>query len=325
MPKKFGSLSILEKLDALYDADLIEIQDGNAWPTPVRYLEDIDGPTIQDIWAYQPYTEGTVWGTKTGIDSDVKWLGTTDPERVGYKTQKPVGLLTRIIESSCPAGGTILDPFCGCGTAVIAAEQLSRPWIGIDITHISIALVKDRLRTECKIAPPLAVGEPTCLTEAKRLAEEDRYQFQWWILGILGAKKFEKKKGPDKAIDGRLKFHDEKGGETKQIIISVKSGERISVKDIRELDSVVKREKAQIGAFITLEPATRDMRTEALQCGSYKSPWGSHRRIQILTVEELLAGQTIDAPPFLIVDPTKKKSVSRADFSAMQRQRVMVS
>src|SRR5262249_35616224 len=137
---------VLQKLDVLYEAGLIEILDGAAWPTPVRYLTADSGQPIQDVWAYQPYTKGTVHGTREGIDEDVAWLGPTDPERLGYPTQKPVGLLKRVIRSSCPEGGVVLDPFCGCGTTLEAAQRLGRTWMGIDLSALAIDKTRTRLQ-----------------------------------------------------------------------------------------------------------------------------------------------------------------------------------
>ena len=146
MPPEFADLGVLAKLDALYEAGLVEIRPGAAWPTPVRYLDDEDGHPCGDVWAYQPYTDGAVHGTDNGIDADVAWMGPTDPERLGYQTQKPLGLLARIIGSSCPPNGFVLDPFCGCGTTLVAAQAASHRWIGIDQNRIAIDLVKERLR-----------------------------------------------------------------------------------------------------------------------------------------------------------------------------------
>jgi DNA modification methylase len=153
MPPEFGRLGVLAKLDALDEAGLIEIHPGAAWPTPVRYLREEDGHPFGDIWAYQPYTEGAVHGTKHGIDADVAWMGPTDPERLGYQTQKPLGLLARIIDSSCPLGGVVLDPFCGSGTTIAAAQSASRRWIGIDQSRAAIHLVKQRLRDAFRLEP----------------------------------------------------------------------------------------------------------------------------------------------------------------------------
>jgi len=147
MPPEFADLGVLDKLEAAYQAGLIEITPGRAWPEPVRYLKEGDGSPVGDIWAYQPGTEGDLAGTERCIDQDVAYLGPTAPERLGYPTQKPVGLLERILNASCPPGGVVLDPFCGCGTTLDAAVNLKRAWLGIDITYLSIDLIRNRLRT----------------------------------------------------------------------------------------------------------------------------------------------------------------------------------
>ena len=205
MPPEFMAFGVLKKLDVLYEKGLVDIKDGAAWPTPVRFLNETDGHPLQDIWAYQPYTDGTVHGTKDGIDEDVKWLGPTDPERVGYQTQKPLGLLDRIIRSSCPDDGLVLDPFCGCGTTIATAQKLDRRWIGIDITQLAISLIRYRLGDsfgkDCRFE---LIGEPTSLPDAAALAKQDPYQFQWWALGLVKARPIEQKKGADQGIDGRL-------------------------------------------------------------------------------------------------------------------------
>jgi hypothetical protein len=143
------------------------------------------------------------------------------------------------------------------------------------------------------------------LPDAAELAKEDPYQFQWWSLGLVGARRAEEKKGSDQGIDGRLFFHDEENGRTKQIILSVKSG-HVSVRDVRDLRGVIDREKAEIGVLISLEDATKPMVTEAASGGFYKSQWGNHARLQILTIAELLGGKRIDYPP--TVNVTHKKA-----------------
>jgi site-specific DNA-methyltransferase (adenine-specific) len=298
MPVEFQKLGVLDKLEALYKAGLVEIKEGSAWPTPVRYLLDRDGQPLQDIWIYQPYTEGTVFGTNEGIDHDISWLGPTDPERLGYQTQKPTGILVRIIESSCPKDGIVLDPFCGCGTTIAAAIELKRRWIGIDITQAAMVVIKKRLHDTWKNTVSFSViGEPVSLPDAKVLAENDPYQFQWWALGLVGARPVEQKKGADKGIDGRLYFHDDAESKvTKQIVLSVKSG-HVTVSQVRDLHGVVEREKSQIGVLISMEKPTTPMRKEAASAGFYKSPWGTkHPVLQILTIENLLSGRTIDFP-----------------------------
>ncbi|MFY9554288.1 MAG: restriction endonuclease, partial [Blastocatellia bacterium] len=192
-----------------------------------------------------------------------------------------------------------LDPFCGCGTAIATAQRLNRSWIGIDITHLAITLIKHRLFNaygdEAKYE---VVGEPVSLPDAEQLAKDDAYQFQWWALGLVDARPVEQKKGADQGIDGRLYFHDDlKPGNTKQIVISVKSG-HIPPAHIRELRGVIEREGAAIGVLITLQEPTKPMRREAANAGFYE-PDGKkskHPRLQILTIEELLSGARIDYP-----------------------------
>jgi len=217
--------------------------------------------------------------------------------------------LERIIRASSSEGDTVLDPFCGCGTAVAAAQALKRRWIGIDITHLAIGLIKQRLLDSYgeRISEAYRViGEPVSVPDAERLAAEDPYQFQWWALGLVGARPTEQKKGADKGVDGRRFFHDDKTGETKQIIFSVKAGE-LHATYVRDLRGVVEREKAAIGVMISFQEPTKPMRTEAASAGFYTSLWGSHPRIQLRTVADLLAGTGIEYPPTR-ADATFKKA-----------------
>ena len=250
-----------------------------------------EGAIMQDWWEIQPI------------------LSPTAKERLGYPTQKPEKLLERIIKASSDEGDTILDPFCGCGTTIAAAQRLNRQWIGIDITHLAVALIKHRLQTTFEEGVSYKViGEPVSLPDAEALAKQDPYQFQWWALGLVGARPVEGKRGADKGIDGRLYFHDEsKSGKTKQIIFSVKSG-KVAVSHVRDLRGVIEREKAEMGAFLTFQEPSSQMRTEAASADFYRSPWGNHPRIQILTIAELMAGKIIDYPPSKQVNVTYKRA-----------------
>ena len=236
-----------------------------------------------------------------GVRMDDVWdIGRVPPIKQLYPTQKPQALLERIIETSSNEGQVILDPFCGCGTSIIAAQGLNRRWIGIDITHLAIGLIKHRLKDSFpnQRINYTVVGEPVSLPDAKELAKHDRYQFEAWTLGMVGARVDEKKKGADRGIDGRLTFHDENDSSiTKNILLSVKSG-HIPANHIRELRGIIEREKAAIGVLLTLEPPTKAMVREAADAGFYNSPWNGrkHPRIQIITVEELLSGKEIDYP-----------------------------
>lgn len=263
----------------------------SGWPRFKRYLEETKGVSLQDVW------------------TDIFPINSQARERLGYPTQKPEALLRRIIEASSNEGDVVLDPFCGCGTAVAVAQCLNRRWIGIDITHLAITLIKHRLQDAFGNTADFDIlGEPVALADAKALAQEDPYQFQWWALGLVGARPVEQKKGADRGIDGCLYFHDDqKGGRTKQIILSVKAGQ-VHVSHLRDLRGVIEREKAAIGVLLCLEKPTKPMRTEAAGAGFYESPWGKHLRLQILTVAELLDGKGVDKPPSAQVDTTFKKA-----------------
>lgn len=241
---------------------------------------------------------------------DIPTINNMAKERLGYPTQKPEALLDRVIKASSNPGDIVLDPFAGCGTAVASAQRLGRQWIGIDITCLATNLIKHRLQDA--FGPEVkdtyqVVGEPVDLTGAKQLAKDDRYQFQWWSLGFVGARPAEGKKGADHGIDGKLYFFDEaRQKKAKQILFSVKSG-HVKVGDIRDLRGVIERENAAIGVFITLEPPTGPMKREAVSAGFYESPgWHQkYRRVQILTVKNLLAGRGVKRPP---IDTTFRKA-----------------
>ena len=203
-----------------------------------------------------------------------------------------MALLERILQASSNEGDAILDPFCGCGTAIAAAQKLNRKWIGIDITHLSISLMKYRLKDLFGLVEKkdyAVVGEPEDLSDAHQLAKDDRYQFQWWALSLVQAKPLgnetggkEGKKGSDKGIDGVINFIDDKG-KAQRVLIQVKSG-HVKSGDVRDLRGAVEREEAAIGVFITLEEPTRDMNTESASAGFYHSnSWNKdYPRVQIL-------------------------------------------
>ncbi len=264
----------------------------NGIPQYKGYLDQMKGNITQDIWVDIPPLMGSA------------------QERLGYPTQKPEALLERTIKASSEEGGLVLDPFCGCGTTIAVAQRLNRRWIGIDITHLAITLIKKRLRDAFRDKVEFAVvGEPVSLPDAEDLAKQDPYEFQRWVCGLVGARPFEIKKGPDKGIDGRIYFHDEAvGGKTKQVILSVKAG-HTNVAHIRDLRGVVEREKADIGVLITMQASTKPMRSEAAGAGFYVG-WGvkKYPKLQILTVEELLNGKEIDMPPLGEVSVTFKKA-----------------
>jgi hypothetical protein len=284
-------------LEALYQQDLIIFpQKAGGQPMYKQYIGP--GVYLQDIWAFQPNTRGVLFDSDECIDEDVKYLE-DDAEKLGYPTQKPVGLLERIIQTSSDKGDLVLDPFCGCGTTIDAAEKLGRKWIGIDITQLATSLIKNRLRdTYGDKIEIVTIGEPTTPNEAATLAEEDKYQFQWWALGLVGARPVEQKKGADHGIDGKILFRDDpESGKPEQIIIQVKGG-KTGVKDVRDLRGVLDREKAAIGILISLQEATGPMETEAASVGFYEHKMNQQKfpRLQLRTVKELMEGKGIERP-----------------------------
>ncbi|MFN2375293.1 MAG: site-specific DNA-methyltransferase [Candidatus Binatia bacterium] len=270
-----------EKMDELIRQGRVVQTRPGAVPQYKRYLDEMPGVPIQNIW------------------TDIPVLNNRSREKLGYPTQKPEALLERIIRASSNEGDVVLDPFCGCGTSIVAAQKLERRWIGIDITHLAVNLIRHRLLDAFGSAANFdVVGEPVSVTDAESLARSDPYQFQWWALGLVGARPVEEKKGADKGIDGRIYFHDDvKGAKTKQIVLSVKAG-NVTVSQLRDLRGVLDREGAEIGVLVALNPPTAPMRTEAASAGFYDSPgWRrKYPRLQVLTVAELLDGRGIDYP-----------------------------
>ncbi len=251
-------------------------------PRLKRFLDKAKGLPLQDLWG------------------DIESLRSWHKERLGYPTQKPETLVERIVLASSNEGDLVLDPFCGCGTAVAVAEKLGRRWIGIDITHLAIALMRNRLQTAfgATLSPYEVIGDPKDLEGAAALAVEDRYQFEWWALGLVDAwPAQDKKKGADTGIDGYISFFDDNSGKAKRIIVQVKSG-HIGSKEVRELKGTLEREKAAIGVMVTLEEPTKPMNTEAVSAAFYDSEHfkGEYPRVQILTIRELLDGAKVRFP-----------------------------
>ena len=242
----------------------------------------------------------------TNLWADIGNIGPQANERLGYPTQKPEALLERIISASSNEGDVVLDPFCGCGTAVAVAQKLNRQWLGIDVTHLAVALMKSRLKTAFNLDPGAdydVVGEPRDMGGARALWEQDPYQFQFWAVSLLEAQplsgqRAEQRRGADQGIDGVIYFVDGPRRTPQKVVIQVKGG-RVSSPQIRDLKGVVEREKAALGLFISLEDPTRDMRSEEASGGFYHSDlWQrDFPKIQLRTIGQLLAGQGFDLPP----------------------------
>jgi site-specific DNA-methyltransferase (adenine-specific) len=291
-----------------------------------RYLDEVKGKPVQTIW------------------DDIAEINSQAKERLGYPTQKPVALLERIIKASSNPGGLVLDPFCGCGTTIDAAEKTERNWIGIDVTPLAINLIKSRLieaypsrikflrPTDAEpelnpghIAHPIfvrVVGEPVTPADAAQLADDDKHHFQLWALGLVGARPAEQKKGADAGIDGRILFRDDvKNAKPEQIILSVKGG-KLKADDVRALGHVVTREKAAIGVLISLNEPTGKMEIDAASVGFYEHKTNKQKypRIQLRTVKELMEGKGIERPTTAAgFDDTFKKAPDSKRKSAEEQ------
>ena len=300
---RFWRYSKEKMTELIQQGRIIQTKPG-AVPAYKRYLDEMPGVSLQDLWC------------------DIGPIGAQAAERLGYPTQKPVALLERIIRCSCPDGGVVLDPFCGCGTTIAAAQRLGRTWIGIDITHLAITLIKSRLKDSFGESLVFkVVGEPTSVPDAAVLAAADPYQFQWWALGLVGARPVEQKKGADKGIDGRIIFQVEKQPVFDSVIISVKAG-HINVAHVRDLKGVLEREKAAIGVLISMEDPSKPMQAEAITSGFYEfQSWGQkYPKVQILTITELLAGKHIEMPPIRQLGATFKKAPKAEEKAVKQNK-----
>jgi len=304
----FTELSTQQKLDLLDESGRIYWPERGSIPRQKRYANESPGVPIQDII------------------SDIPPIGAQARERLGYPTQKPEALLERIINASSNEGDVVLDPFCGCGTAIAAAERLNRRWIGIDVTHIAITLIRHRLRDSFgeELRSYSVLGDPKDLPSAAALAQQDRYQFEWWALGLVDARPAQdKRKGADSGVDGYINFFDDGSGKAKRVVVQVKSG-HVQRSQIAALKGDMEREKAEIGLFITLEPPTAPMRSEAAAAGFYEpSHFLEHKfpRVQILTIEELLSGASAQYPRFA-PEATFRKAPRRLRQQSEQKRMI---
>jgi site-specific DNA-methyltransferase (adenine-specific) len=252
-------------------------------PRLKRYLDEMEGGVTGDVW------------------TDISPINSQAQERLGYPTQKPLALLERIIQASSNEGEVVLDPFCGCGTTIHAAQKLKRRWVGIDITHLAISLIEKRLKAAFPGVAFDVHGTPKDLEGAQALAAQDKYQFQWWAVSLIDAVPYGgRRRGADSGIDGFIYFKPD-GKVSEKAIVSVKGGGNVNVAMIRDLAHVIDRENAKIGVFITLAEPTKPMQTEAVKAGFFETRFGKYQKIQILTLEQLFAGKKPDIP---LVDPS---------------------
>jgi site-specific DNA-methyltransferase (adenine-specific) len=267
----------VERLEEMYAEGRIYLPSEGGWPRLIRYEDESKGRALGDVW------------------EDIPPINMRARERLGYPTQKPLALLERIISASSNGGDVVLDPFCGCGTTVHAAQKLSRQWIGIDITHLAIALIERRLKEAFPGIHFEVHGVPKDEAGARDLSERDKHEFQKWITATIGAQPYKGgKKGMDRGIDGFLHFRDA-DKKPQFAIISVKGG-GIKSGDIRDLKGTMEREKAALGLFLTLNEPTREMEREAASAGLYETGGLKVPRLQILTAAQILDGRRPQVP-----------------------------
>jgi site-specific DNA-methyltransferase (adenine-specific) len=241
--------------------------------------------------------------------TDISPLNSQAQERLGYPTQKPRALLERIIAASSNPGDVVLDPFCGCGTAVDAAEKLGRRWIGIDITHIAVGMIENRMREGYPGIRFETIGVPRDLASAERLAADDPHQFQQWVSWQVGGYPRDKK-GGDKGVDGWFNYLAE-NGKIETGVISVKAGDNVNPSMVRDLGEVMRRDKHRFGLFIMKAMPTKGMRDAAAAHPLVEVPIGGDPNniprfpaLQIVTLAELMLGQRPKLPP--LISPVKK-------------------
>ncbi len=293
------------------------IYSGSKIPQLKRYLDELEGQAIHELW------------------DDIPPINPQAKERLGYPTQKPLALLERIILASSNKGDVVLDPFCGCGTAVAAAQKLGRAWIGIDITYAAIHVIKDRMTKMFKDLAITEIGSPRDVHDARILAESKpngRYNFQWWVLDCLNAElraapkgETAHKKGADRGIDGWLTFIDDDQDQAKRILVQVKSG-TVHRGDIASLSGDMAREKAAMGLLVSLEKPTSNMLDEAADAGFYHSTYDGkdYPKIQVLCVADLLRGDGVKMPPSRIArykqaQRVREENSQTSELPGMQR------
>ncbi|WP_240700206.1 DNA methyltransferase [Sphingomonas gei] len=250
------------------------------------YEDESQGARLQSLW------------------TDIPPLSANAQERLGYPTQKPRALLERIIAASSNPGDVVLDPFCGCGTAVDAAQKLGRRWIGIDVTHIAIGMIEDRMRHGYPGIQFETIGVPKDLASAERLAEEDPHQFQQWVSWQVGGYPREKK-GGDKGVDGWFNYLAAKG-RIETGVISVKAGGNVNPNMVRDLGRVMERDRHRFGLFVLKGMPTKGMRDEAASQPVIETEFGRFPALQFVTLAELFMGRKPNLPP--LISPVKKAS-----------------
>ena len=291
-----------ERLEEMDKQGLIHWPKSGSIPRRKVYLKDAKGLPVSDMFL------------------DIKSLSSSHKERMGYPTQKPLSLLERIISASSNEGDTILDPFCGCGTAIIAAEKLHRSWVGIDITHLAVSLIEKRLYDSFRIKPKI-IGIPQSLEAAQKLATANKFQFELWAISLIPKLHSNQRQVGDKGIDGRgqimVGLDKDNKPKYEKIIASVKGGNQLNPGMVRDLVGTIQSEKAAFGIFICMKKPTKKMREAAVKAGIYKTPLGvQYQRVQIYTIEDYFNGLKPNIPD--IVDNMKAEKQTKSSNDGIQ-------
>ncbi|MGX9120959.1 site-specific DNA-methyltransferase [Mesorhizobium sp. BHbsci] len=273
-----------ERMDEWDASGLIHWPKNGGWPRRID-----DEPFVPEA---RKIVVGDVW-------TDIDRLNQKARERVGYPTQKPVSLLERILTASSTRNSVVLDPFCGCGTTIEAAQRLGRKWIGIDVAFHAIRVIEARVERAFRGTAKYALhGIPSSYEEAVRLAETDRYQFQWWANYLFNPHAVrEIKRGADQGIDGEI-FFPLGPGQSRygRLLMSVKSGKNVGVAAVREFAHVLNREGADMGLFICLDRPTQSMLLEALGMAYANTGQGRKQRLQIVSIAGWFENERPDLP-----------------------------
>jgi DNA modification methylase len=275
----------VETMRRLHDEGRIVYSAKSGLANYKRYLDEMPGVPLQDVW------------------TDIAPVQGASREKLGYPTQKPVVLLERIISASSNPGDVVLDPFCGCGTTIDAAQRLGRKWIGIDVTYIAIDLIMKRLSHAFPgIDGSYAVhGIPRDMGAARALFTHSPFDFERWAVSLVSAQPNEKQVG-DKGIDGVARFHLGPRGEVGRLLVSVKGGKTVNPTAVRDLGGTIAAQKAQMGILITLAEPSRGVLDAVNHGGTYTWPVNGQAfpRLQAITIAELLAGKRPDMPGMLL-------------------------
>ena len=295
-------IDIHERLDSLDAVGLIHHPTSGRWPGLKRYAEADRGRLPQNI----------IW-TPTGFTNFSARRG----EALGYPTQKPLALLERLIKVSSRPGDLVLDPFCGCGSAVVAAHQLGRRWVGIDISSMAIDIVQER-RLEALGIQAEIQGIPRDLVSARRLASERWLDFQAWSAMLIPGMAANQRPGADAGIDGRgMLLVAPEGRDARLVLAQVKGGGSFRLSELRDFLRVIERDDAACGVFITVDRVrSRAARTEAAQLGEIAVGANRHPRAQLWSIEEYFDGVRPNLPA--LSDPYTGRPIEPTIF-AQQR------